>query len=122
MMISRPAHIGFFHVLAIVDSAAMNLGAREYFQIIVLPRYMPAVGLLDYVATPLLVFSVASILFSIVAVPIYIPGVIGSFLKESSINTLERICSISHSYLLSQTKCDIAKPFVLHSYSIYSLN
>ena len=115
MIISRSTHVGFFHVLAIVNSAAMHVGVREYFQIIVLPRYMPAVGLLDYVATPLLVFSVTSILFSIVAVPIYIPGVIGSFLKESSINTLERICSISHSYLLSQTKCNTAKPFVLHS-------
>jgi len=74
MIISRSTHDGFFHVLAIVHSAAMNIGVREYFQII---GYMPAVGLLNYMATLLLALSETSILFSIVAVPIYIPSVIG---------------------------------------------
>ena len=74
MIISRSTHVGFFHVMAIVHSTAMNIGVREYFQSI---GHMPAVGWLNYMETLLLVFSETSILFSIVAVPIYIPGVIG---------------------------------------------
>ena len=36
-------HLGCFHVLAIVNSAAMNIGVHESFQIMVFPK----VGLLD---------------------------------------------------------------------------
>ena len=38
----------------------------------VFSRYMPGVGLLDHVATLVLVFQGTSILFAIVAVPFYI--------------------------------------------------
>ena len=38
-------HLGCFHVLAIVNSAAMNIGVHVSFQIIVLSGYMPRSGI-----------------------------------------------------------------------------
>ena len=38
-------HLGGFHVLAIINSAAMNIGVHVSFQIIVLPGYMPRGGI-----------------------------------------------------------------------------
>ena len=69
-------HLGCFHVLAIVNSAAMNIGVHVYFWTIVLSGYMPRngiVGMLDCMSTLYSAFWRNFILFSIVAVPIYIP-------------------------------------------------
>ena len=38
-------HLGCFHVLAIVNSAAVNIVVYEFFQIIVLSGYMPRSGI-----------------------------------------------------------------------------
>ena len=38
-------HLGCFHVLAIVNSAAMNIGVHVSFQIMVFSRYMPRCGI-----------------------------------------------------------------------------
>ena len=37
-------HLGCFHVLAIVNSAAMNIGVHVSFSILVSPEYMPRNG------------------------------------------------------------------------------
>ena len=66
-------HLGWFHVLAVVNSTALNIGVHLSFQIIVLSGYMPRSGLLDNMVTLFLVFWWTSILFSIVTAPIYIP-------------------------------------------------
>ena len=42
---SIDGHLGCFHVLAIVNSAAMNIGVHVSFQIIVLSGYMPRSGI-----------------------------------------------------------------------------
>ena len=42
---SVDGHLGCFHVLAIVNSAAMNIGVHVPFQIMVFSRYMPRSGI-----------------------------------------------------------------------------
>ena len=41
---SVSGHLGCFHVLAIVNSAAMNIGVHVSFQIMFFSQYMPRVG------------------------------------------------------------------------------
>ena len=45
---SVDGHLGCFHVLATVNSAAMNIGVHASFLIMVFSGYMPRVGLLGY--------------------------------------------------------------------------
>ena len=42
---SVDGHLGCFHVLAIVNSAAMNIGVHVPFRIIVFSGYMPRSGI-----------------------------------------------------------------------------
>ena len=70
---SYDGHLGCFHVLATINSAAMNTGVHVFLSSLVSPVYMPAVGLLGCMAVLVPVFKGISTLFSIVAVPVYIP-------------------------------------------------
>ena len=64
-----------FHILATVNNATMNMKVHKSFWVSVyffpLDRY-PVVGLLDHMEALFLIFWVISILFSIVAGPVYI--------------------------------------------------
>ena len=70
--LSIDGHMGRFHILAILNSAAMNIGAHVSFSVLVSSRIGPVVGLLSDMIVLFLVFKGISILFSIVAVSIYI--------------------------------------------------
>ena len=53
---SVDVHLGCFHVLAVVNSAAMNNGIHVSFSILVSSGYMPGVGLLHHMVVLFLVF------------------------------------------------------------------
>ena len=65
-------HLGCFHVLAFVNSAAMNIGVHVSFQIMFFSGYMPRSGIIRSYGSSIFHFLENSILFSIVAVSIYI--------------------------------------------------
>ena len=53
---SVDGHLGCFHVMAVVNSAALYIGVLVFFQIRVFPDICPRVGLLDHMITLFLVF------------------------------------------------------------------
>ena len=71
--LSVDGHIGCFHVLAIGNRAAMNIGGTLSFSVMVCSGYMPSSGIAQSCGSLFLVFKEISILFSIVVVSIYIP-------------------------------------------------
>ena len=68
-------HRVFFHVIAVINSDAVNIEVHTSFWISVFLflDIRPGMGLLDHMATLFLAFYGTSILFSLVAAPIYIP-------------------------------------------------
>ena len=82
-------HLGCFHVLAVVNSAVMNIGVHVSFSVLVYSGYMPRSGIAGsyggfilrfvvfffhlFLLVVVLVFYGISILSFIVAVSIYIP-------------------------------------------------
>ena len=76
---------GCFHALVFVHSVAVNIRVHVSFQFIVLSRYQPRSGIAGSYGL-FLVFKGTSMLFSIVAIPIYIPtnGVGGSLFSIPS--------------------------------------
>ena len=67
--------LGCFHILEIVNNAAMNIGVCVSFPIsvFVFSNIYPRVELLGHMVALVLIFLGTSILFPIVAAPIYIP-------------------------------------------------
>ena len=65
--------LGCFHVLAIRNSAAMNIGVHMSFSILVASGYMPRSGIAGSCGVLFLVFQGISILSSELAVSINIP-------------------------------------------------
>ena len=49
-------HLGFFHVMAIVNSAAVNIGMLFLFELWFSPDRCPGVGLLEHIIVLFLVF------------------------------------------------------------------
>ena len=70
---SIDGHLGYFHVMAIVNSAITTTGVHSSFWMRVFSRYMPRNGIAKSYGSSIVVFKGASMLFSIMAAPIYIP-------------------------------------------------
>ena len=70
---SADGHLGCFYVLAIINSAAMNIGVHVSLSILVSLVCMPRSGIAGSYGGFIPSFEGIPILFSIVAVSVYIP-------------------------------------------------
>ena len=83
---SVDGHIGCFHVLAIVNSIAMNIGVHVSFSTVVSAGYLPVVGVWGHIVVLFLVFKGISMVFCIVVYQFTFPLTEqqGSFYSTSS--------------------------------------
>ena len=69
---SVDGHLSYFHVLAIVNSAVINIGVHFFFLIMVFSGHIPKSGIAGTYGSSIFSFLRNFTLFSLVAVPIYI--------------------------------------------------
>ena len=84
-------YLDCFHALAIVNSTAMDIGVHVSFSVMVSSGYRPVKGLLGHMVVLFLVFKEISILFSIVAISIYMPNSVRGF---PFLHIFSRICCL----------------------------
>ena len=78
--LSVPGHLGCFHVLAIINSAAMNTELHASLGISFFWIYIPRNGIAGSYGNSFFFLKGTSILFSILVIPIYIPtNTVGEF-------------------------------------------
>lgn len=95
---SMDGHLGCFHIWAVVNNAAVNMGVEIALQILlsVLWNECPQVKFLDYGVFLFFIFLGISILFSIAAVPFYIPTNAHGFqFLQTSTNTFHSVFYLS---------------------------
>ena len=93
---SLDGHLGCFHVSAIINSTAMNIGMHVSFWIMAFPRYMPKSGVAGSYGSLIFSFWGNSMLFSIEVAPAYIPTKsVGGFFF------LQTLSRIFHLYTFS---------------------
>ena len=68
-------HLGYFHVLAIVNSASVNIWVHVSIWITVLSWYIPRSGIAGSYGILYLISWGTSTLFSVVVIPSYIPTI-----------------------------------------------
>ena len=101
---SVDGQLGFFHVLAIVNSDAINIGVYVYCQIMLFSGYMPRWGITKSYGSSIFRFLKEPPLFSRVAIPIYISISLGDRLKNILLQFMsESILSVfsSKSFIVS---------------------
>ena len=88
---SVDGQLGFFHVLAIVNSAAINIGVYVSFWIMLFSGYMPRWGITRSHGSSIIRYFKEPPLFSRVAILSYISIILGYRLKIYCCNLCQRV-------------------------------